>query len=400
MSEIRPFRGLRFARDAQPRLAGPYDVIYADERAQLGAEPENIVHLTLPPGEMGARDYAAARTCLEDWIGRGVLVRDDEPALYVLEERVTDGRVRRGFVSTVRLADYDERVILPHERTMKGPKMDRLLLTRAAQANLEPTFFLYEDREDKLAQALDTSSMGAPLVDCRGPDGTHLKLFALSDVARVETVQGFLKDRSLIIADGHHRYETMLRYRDECREAIREAGGEPDPEDPHEFVMAYVVNAFDPGSRIQAIHRVLKAEVNDPRAVLEAVGFKIGELDTSVSGSDIVEQLAKHREQFHAFVLASGDAPPLLATRSRGQTLDVQVLHEELLPELGGELSFDSKPERLLENVRAGSVSLGLFLNPTGADELFRVVRDGTVLPQKSTFFSPKIPSGLIVRDF
>ena len=148
MSEVRPFRALRFREAPGPRIAGPYDVISAEERAALGREPQNIVHLTLPSGAEGERDYDGAGRTLERWKEEGVLVRDPSPRIYTLEERVSDGRVRRGFLALVRLADYAERVVLPHERTLAGPKRDRLLLTRAVRANLEPIFFLYEDRDD------------------------------------------------------------------------------------------------------------------------------------------------------------------------------------------------------------------------------------------------------------
>ncbi len=399
MSEVRAFHGLRFARDPQPRLSGPYDTIYAEDRERLAAEPENIVHLILPPGEQGARDYDAAHQTLQKWIADGVLVRDAKPCLYVLEERTTDGRVRRGFLASVRLADYEEKNILPHERTMAGPKQDRLLLTRKVSANLEPLFFLYEDRDDKLAEAVSIDTAGECVADCVGPDGTGLRMFALDDPARIEAVRTFLTDRSLIIADGHHRYETMVKYRDECREAARAAGREPGSDDPHEFVMAYVVNAFDPGSRIQAIHRMLKGKLGEVERVFRSAGFSFEPIDGAPSAEALIERLEAQRATDHAFVLVFPDGRLVQASKSRGDRLDVQVLHEELIPGLGGELAFDSKPARLIERVHGGEAELGLMMNPTGAEELFRVVQGGTVLPQKSTFFAPKIPSGLVIRD-
>jgi len=394
VSEVRPFHALRFARDPGPRIAPPYDVIGASEREALARERENIVHLTLPPGAEGERDYAgAAQTCAR-WKQEAVLRRDSEEQLYILEERVSDGRVRVGFLGLLRLADYEERIVLPHERTMRGPKHDRLLLTRALRANLEPLFFLYEDRDAKLDPLLHGAARGALLSACTGPDATQLSLHAGPSAEGIAALRAFLSERPVIIADGHHRYETMLSYRDECRAAAASAG----PDDPHEFVLAYLVNAFDPGSEIRAIHRVLTGSIGDVKEVVRTAGFQLEECNEA-GPEELLELLRGRCEAEHAFVLVRSGGSRQLAWRPRGAQLDVEVLHEELLPGLGGELSFDSKPARLLERVEQGEVELGILLSPLDPESLFRVVQAGRTLPQKSTFFSPKIPSGLVLRD-
>ena len=240
---------------------------------------------------------------------------------------------------------------------------------------------------------LEQASSGEALAQARGPDGTELTLYGVDAPEAVSQVQAFLSQLPVIIADGHHRYETMVSYRDECRAAHPDAG----PDAPWEFALAYLVNAFDPGSEIRAIHRVLRGDTADPAPVLEAAGFRSETLPLPANGQALVETLAAHPE--HAFALASASGV-LLCTRERGQRLDVEVLHDEILPGLGGELSYDSRPDRLLANVRQGSVALGVFQNPIVPDGLFRVIQAGARLPRKSTFFSPKIPSGLVVRDF
>lgn len=395
MSDVRPFRALRFSGELGPRLAGPYDVISDEERAALATEPENIVHLTLPPGPEGERDYGSAGETLARWISAGVLVRDSVDQLYVLEERTVDGRVRRGFLALLRLADYDEGVVLPHEHTMPGPKVDRLRLTRAVRANLEPLFFLYEDRDGKLDASLDRGQGSELLASAPGPDGTGLSLYALADRGAIGTVQAFLADLPVIIADGHHRYETMLEYRGECRRAGATGNG-----DGAEFVLAYLVNAFDPGSQIRSIHRVLRGAVAPLAPTLEAAGFRQTALADGIGGEALVSELHTRLESEHAFVFVDRELGAVLATRARGERLDVEVLHDELLPALGGELAFDSRPDRLVEAVQSGDVALGVLLNPVDADSLFRAIQAGTRLPKKSTFFTPKIPSGLLVRDF
>ncbi len=395
MSDFRPFKGLRFARDVEPKLAPPYDVIAPEDREQLGTDPQNIVHLTLPPGSSGERDYPSARKTLASWIESGVLARDAQERFYVLQERTTDGRTRRGFIGLLRLADYEERVVLPHERTMPGPKRDRLLLTREVRANLEPLFFLYEDRDGRLDPVLEATVAGELLAGATGPDGTGLELFGLDDPDLIGTVRAFLADLPVVIADGHHRYETMRTYRDECRKD----GSSRDENAGPELVMGYLVNAFDPGSAVRAIHRVLRGEVAELEPVLEGAGFAHRPVD-AMEADPLLAFLAEQGGEQHAFIFARPGGELVLATRPRGETLAVEVLHEEILSALGGELSYDARPARLLKTMRDRGASLGVFLNPTDPDSLFRAVQQGKVLPSKSTFFTPKIPSGLVLRDF
>jgi uncharacterized protein (DUF1015 family) len=238
------------------------------------------------------------------------------------------------------------------------------------------------------------------LAQGRGPDGTGLAMRAIDDPGAIEAARGFLAGRPVIIADGHHRYETMVAYRDECREEARAAGRTPDPEAPEEFLLAYLVNAFDPGSEVRAIHRVLRGELGDVRGVLEAADFRIAPVEGTPSAVDLLADLRGRRDGFHAFTLVHPDGSLWRATRPKTARLDVQILHEDLLAGIGGELSFDARPERLLATVRAGKAELGILMNPLDPADLFRVVQAGAVLPQKSTFFSPKIPSGLVIRDF
>ncbi len=394
MSEVRAFAALRFARDPEPRIAPPWDVISEVDRARFGAEPENIVHLTLPPGPEGARDYAAARAALERWRRERVLVRDASPALYALAERTPRGRLRRGFFAELRLADYAERAVLPHERTMPKAKQDRLLLTREVQANLEPLFFLYEDREGRGAALLDAALQGEALARPRGPDGSALELYATRDVGVIERFQRLLGERPVVIADGHHRYETMLAYRDERRSAA----GRIERDAPFEFVLGYFANAFDPGTEIRAIHRLLRGPTGSPRERLAAAGFAIDDLGSRPAEA-LLGRLASRRKDAHAFSFAS-ERGALLATRTRGPRLDVEVLHEELLLPLGGTLAFDAEPDRVLATARGDAGAWAVLLNPLEPEDLFRVVASGAVLPQKSTYFAPKIPSGLVLRDF
>jgi len=395
MNDVRPFAGLRFASDPGPRVAPPYDVLSPADRERLASHPENIVHLTLPTVVNGAPDYEGAGKLLVRWRQNGVLVAERQESLYVVEEHIETGRIRRGFLALVRLADYAQRAILPHEHIMPGPVSDRLLLTRQVRANLEPLFFLYEDRVGELDSWLSKGQEPSPLVITETSDGIPVSLGALREPAAIASVRAFFRQRPLIIADGHHRYETMLRLRDECR-----AAGDKDPDAPHEFVMAYIVNAFDPGSRVQAIHRLLRGPAAPPESVFTKHGFALEELGRDLDAQALIARLAEATVQQCCFIVVRPGGSAALMRRRRGDALDVQVLHGELLPEIGGELSFDARPDRVLAATRQGGDVHGLLLAPTPPDALFRVVQAGVRLPQKSTYFAPKIPSGLVLRTF
>jgi uncharacterized protein (DUF1015 family) len=393
VTEIRPFSAYRYTRELGPRIAPPYDVLSDADRAAYAREPENVVHVTLPEGPEGQRSYGTAATLFRNWIGQGVLEQDPEPHLYVLYERTPGGETRRGFFGLVRLAGYDEGKVLPHERTMPGPKEDRLRLTREVRANLEPLFFLYEDREGSLEEVLERVTSTPSVARATGPDGTELALFAPPPAEPLRRLQSLLEERPLVIADGHHRYETMVHYRDECR-----AARPRDPDAPHEFVMGYLVNAFDPGTRVRAIHRVVQRPLETVRAAAGAAGFAVESMPEETDPSSALAELGRLNETEHAFVLVGKAGAPLLLRRPRGEDLDVEVLHAKLLPEEPGAARFDADAERVFGAARDGD-GVGLLLNPVSADELFRVVREGRLLPQKSTYFSPKVPSGLVFRD-
>jgi uncharacterized protein (DUF1015 family) len=196
----------------------------------------------------------------------------------------------------------------------------------------------------------------------------------------------------VVIADGHHRYETMLHYRDECREATGS-----DREAPHEFVLGYLVNALDPGTKVRGYHRIAQESLEGVRDRALARGFAMESVE-SEEGSQLLEILAAQQAGKHAFVLVAEAGPPLLLTRARGPQLDIEILHTEVLDTGAGNVRFDAETDRVISTARSGE-GLGILVNPVTAEELFRVVQEGRVLPQKSTYFSPKVASGLVLRD-
>ncbi len=355
VADVKPFRAVRYGQGAGPLdtlVAPPYDVISPAEREQLSARnPHNVVHLTLPGDE-----HEAGRLWRE-WRAEETLVEEDEPAFWWLSQDYVgpDGVARRreGLVAALRAERYENRVVLPHERTHRGPKEERLRLFREVQAQLEPLFFLYEgappvsrpDREP------DLEVEGARL--WRLPSGTIPEAFA---------------GRQLLIADGHHRYETALAYHEEA--------GTPESA----YVLAVLVSLDDPGLMIFPTHRVFEHE---PAAQLRA-----GEqLPSPAAALAALEDLPRDRAA--AVLYHEGRAE--LAVDGEGE-LDVG-----LVDRLGHEgISYTPDWQEAVRAVNAGEAEVAVLMRPTRIEDVFAVAQRGETMPQKSTYFYPKLVSGLV----
>ncbi|RYG63808.1 DUF1015 domain-containing protein, partial [bacterium] len=268
MADIAPLTPLRYDLSKLPKglgsvVAPPYDVIHTEERDELAArDPHNVVRLILPRDEAGGdteAKYAHAAKQLEAWRDAGVLVRDNEPAFYRYDQTFTPpgsagGRAitRRGFLALVKLAPFSDRVVLPHERTLSGPKEDRLRLFRATKTNLSPGFMLYRDPRGQLDAPLDT---GDVLTEFNTPDGIHHVLAKVTGRDAVRAIVAHIATSSLLIADGHHRYETAVRYRDEVSEASGSADAGAASKAEHRFFMTFLVNGDDPKLVVFPTHR-------------------------------------------------------------------------------------------------------------------------------------------------
>jgi uncharacterized protein (DUF1015 family) len=419
MSCVHPFRALRYDPrrvDLGRVIVPPYDVIAAKEReAFFERDPHNAIRLELTRdvAEQASTDYAEVPRTLADWSDSGVLIRDARPGFYPLRQRFTapDGsqQMRQGFFGLLRLADYESGIVRPHERTLEGPKADRLKLLRAARANLSSVFLLYEDRDDALAEVI------APCFDARDVQvtsdetGTAHELARMEEAGRIEAVRAFMADRPLVIADGHHRYETALRYRDEQRAAHPDAG----PEAPWEFILVYLANAFAPGSLLLPIHRlIVKGAMPTDAAWSERLpdwkqtAVPIGAVD------ELPELLERHLAPLsdrRAFAVddASGSLRIFVKpVEDRGE-LTIRVLHREVIAGvLGldeeavakGAIDYPKSAVQTAVDLREGRGAVALYLNPLAPEDVFRVTAAGGVLPQKSTFFYPKLPTGLVFR--
>jgi len=400
VSRVRPFRALRYdpARvDLARVLVPPYDVIAAGERAPLfERDPHSAIRLELTRRveDEASTDYTEVGRTLEQWQRSGILVRDARPALYALRQTFTapDGAraVREGFFGLLGLEDYARRVVRPHERTLAGPKADRLKLLRASRANLSSVFLLYEDPQGSLRAPLARALDAAPLAEARDASGIVQRLARIADPARIEAVRDFLSERPLVIADGHHRYETALAYRDE---------GGP------EHVLAYLADMHDPGLVILPTHRLVRGALPVDAAALETrlgEAFAVGPRPPGTPrGPGEIDCILPDRQ------LRLRPLPPALARieplPAPLRSLDVTLFQRAILePMLGLDthgLDF-THDDAEAEAAVPGRASVAFLVNPPTIDAVRAVCLAGEVMPEKSTYFYPKLADGLVFDLF
>jgi uncharacterized protein (DUF1015 family) len=334
MADVRPFRALRYSvPDLEAVVAPPYDVISDEQRREyLARDPHNVVHLTLPDDEEQAgRDLAA-------WREQGVLVQDDEPSYWWLSQDYVgpDGiaRTRQGFVAALRAQPYEDRVILPHERTHAGPKEGRLRLLRATRTQLEPLFFLWDG-------TIEVDGLGEPDLQSGGD-----KLWRL-DAEFGDALTEELRDAQLLIADGHHRYETTLAF-----------GESP-------WLLAVIVPTDQEGLTIFPTHRIA-------RSVNGASGQVIDRPGDDLPG-------------------------PVLYRDGRYELLRETGLDPEVVDSFEPEgVTYTPQRDEAVAAVDRGEAEGAFLLRPTRIEDVWEVARRGDVMPQKSTFFYPKLTSGLL----
>lgn len=423
MTDVRAFRALRYdpARvDLSRVIAPPYDVISPEGRALYhDRDPHNAVHLDLTrdPAEEATTDYSHVRRALSTWRREGVLRLDPVPALYVLRQRfrAPDGRdlERRGFFAEVRIEGYERGIVRPHERTLSGPKADRLKQLRATRANLSSVFLLYEDPDGEIEPLLAPERDVGPADRATGDDGVENALCRIDKPDAIEAVRAFLAERPVVIADGHHRYESALAYLDECREERAQAGV-PEPADPPEGrLLAYLANAHAPGSLLLPIHRVIRRGPMPPEArwrqrLRDWEERAVHVPDPNAIPSVLAEQLAVPADR-HAFAVDDGSGTLRIFSRTRtgAGDLTIQRLHDEVVQGIfglddeavrQGAMAYAKDSARAARQVRSGAGAAALYLNALRPSEVFDVTAAGALLPQKSTYFAPKVPSGLVFR--
>jgi uncharacterized protein (DUF1015 family) len=405
---LAPFRALRPAVGAR-RLAGvlcpPYDVIDpAERRRLLASDPDNAVAVILPEGRDGLDAYAAAARLLERWVDTGTYAVDPEPAIYVYE-MADAGGTTRGLLGAVGLHDPADGVILPHENTMAGPVADRLALMSATEADLEPIYLVY-DGGGAASRVVEEAGQRAPIAEASTPDGITHRLWAETDPQVHARVAADLAPRRALIADGHHRYATYLELQRRYR-AERGAG-------PWDRGLTLLVDSRTYGPQVHAIHRVLVGVPLD-RALEQA--RERARIEPAQDAQDALRR-AEDVDGF-ALVLTDGSRSVLL-TDPRGSLvaaasrpdepaalagLDITVLHRVLvrdvweLPDTVESVGYAHSVDQAVSAAR-DSRGTAVLLRPTPTAAVAAVAAAGARMPRKSTLFTPKPASGLVMRRF
>lgn len=370
----------------------------------LAESPYNLVRVIL--GERRDSDtesdnvYTRGARHLEDWIREGILAQDATPAFYAYfqdfgvpdsGERLT----RKGFIGLGKVEDYSAGVVHRHEQTLSGPKKDRLQVLRHTRAHFGQIFMLYPDREGAVDRELDVAAQGAPVLDVTDELGARHRLWPVTDPSRIARIQELMAPLKLLIADGHHRYETSLNYRDE------------NPRDPAaQYTMMTFVNMYSPGLKILATHRVVRGvrEFSMEALLKKAGAWKVHKFD---SIDELKHELGKAKAGWVRIGVVTMEEACLLERARQDSELDVPVLHREILGGwlgIGEEAVRDEKHIQYVRGidaaaaeVREGGAQAAFLLEPTPIEDMARIAFADGVMPQKSTDFYPKLLSGVTI---
>ncbi|GMR04717.1 MAG: DUF1015 domain-containing protein [Thermodesulfobacteriota bacterium] len=442
MAEIKPFRAFVYNADKVEDLAAvmapPYDVISPAYQDKLYSRHEyNIVRLILGKTEevdnAGSDRYSRAAEELGRWKDEGVLKKDEKPAIYYYVQKYTlpDGSrpTRKGFIALSRLEEFGKGKIHAHERTLSGPKADRLKLMRACNANFSCIFSLYSEPGLTINKTLDNAVKSLePIIDVFGDDGVENVVYRVVDAKVLEKVCEVMRAKTLFIADGHHRYETALNYRNLMREKNPDNNGDA----PYNYVMMYFSNMDDEGMTIWPTHRVVHSVKGFNRdAFMSQIEkyFDIKEFEYNLDNMDEVnktfvsalEESGKSKNAFgvhlageQKYYLITLKSPELLKDLFSEEmpaiykNLDVTVLHELILSRILGISREDQEKQKNLTYVKSigdafevmgdESNQIVFLLNPTRISQVRDIAEAGSVMPQKSTYFFPKLLSGLVVN--
>ena len=406
-----PFRGLRYNATQVEGIANviapPYDVIKPEERVALEAHhPANIIRLILSQpfddDTDDANQYTRAATLMNRWITDGTLVKDMTPRYYIYDQsfRAPDEKnyTRRALIGLVKLEPFENRVVLPHEKTHAGPKADRLNLMRECHANLSPIFLLYADPTGDIEQIMESfTDAHPPEIDCAQTFGSTHQLWCLDDAERNTTIQNLFSSKPLLIADGHHRYETALAFRDEMVHTGLPGYG---------YMMVNLVRMESPGLAVLAIHRLLdnlsSDRVNAALAKLPEV-FEVHEVNTQANLMAQLEAL-KGKSPAVGMYTADNNYRLLIPHSIISDQLDVALVQETLIKEifqvetLADHISYTAYADDAVAHVKGSADRVAFLMNPTPVEQVLEVAMAGSTMPQKSTYFYPKMATGFVLN--
>jgi uncharacterized protein (DUF1015 family) len=393
VADVAPFRALRYSEQPEPLgglLCPPYDVISPEDRDRLYAQsPHNFVRVEFPKPD--GDPYASAAADLAAWRLRGVMKQDAAPAIYVHDHEFSIGKTRlrrRGIHCALRLHGPDEGIVMPHELTFPKAKEDRLALLRATRANTSAIFGVFEDSRGEIAGGISRHIEGTPPTAEATVDDQRHRVWAVGDRLAIGEFRDALAKRRVYIADGHHRYETALAY-------LAERGAGVSADAPIGYVLAYLCAADDPGLRIFATHRVVRGDGALDRAIDRY--FERAPISALAIG-DIEPGIVVVRDGRYEQLTLRSDAD-LASVRPAWRDLPVAQAEELLLREVreaGAEIAYEHDTKAALAATETGATAV--LLRAVDPETLRRVADAGERLPQKTTYFYPKVPAGLVVR--
>lgn len=430
MIRIAPFRGILYnpkkIRDLAKVIAPPYDVISKVEQERLYKKsPYNFVRLDL---SQEAASYDAVAQTFQDWQVQGIFERDEQPAIYFLSQRFKlkggEEKIRQGFIALIELQDLAGGDIRPHEKTHEAPKEDRLKLMLACQAQLSPIFTLYAQPKQTINRILGVAVEGlAPWAEVEQDNGDICALWRITDPEVIAKMQREMEEQQLLIADGHHRYEATLSYRDH----MRREGGNWNGDEAFNYIMAYCANINDPNLAILPTHRLVRGYPHKPFMELEEAlqsYFYVEQHPKTPEGKLSFLKALKTAAKKHRVIGASFKRDPrylILRLKNKRimqrmtkelspslRDLDVSTLHLLILdhilgmpPELqesGDTIRYSQDEDTVLQDLEKEDFQAAFILTAPKAEEIQSIVAGGDKMPQKSTYFYPKLPSGLVVN--
>ncbi len=419
MAQIKPFQATRYHNEGDTlslKLCPPYDIISLEEKKELLAkDPHNFVRLELPEGE---DPYATANGVLSDWMEKGVLARDPKEGFYIYEEEFTVKGERlkiKGFVAAVKLEEFSKGIVLPHEETLSKAKEDRLNMMKATGSNLSLIYSMFSD-DGKVKALIDANSCAAPAKEAATDDGIVHRLWICDKEEDCQKLSALFSDKKLYIADGHHRYETAINYRNYLREqGLANKGDEAD------YVMMFLIDMAHEGLVVFPTHRMVRnLEHFDVQEILEKLSADF-EVIPLACPRCMEKEMAKAKEgeriigfypgnkKFYALKLKDESATDPIANHCQAyKDLDVTALHYLILEKYFAidkanmanqkNLVYTRSFDEAVDKVDDGQFQCSFFLNATKIHQISDVALAGDKMPQKSTYFYPKLTTGLVMR--
>jgi uncharacterized protein (DUF1015 family) len=416
--DIRPFKAIRYtseAGDLENLITQPYDKIDLQMQKEYYAKsPYNYCRLILPIEE---NKYQVANNRILKWLNEGIMAKETQPAIFVSRQEFTlEGKkyVRTGIIAALKLYNYSENMVFPHEGTYKAPKADRLNMLRTVQKDLEPVFLIYQDQEKRTIAFLEETAKTEPVTEVTDSLKVKHTVWKVTDPEKISLLQAVLRDKTMVITDGHHRYESAIAYRDEIRSKDNYSENSA-----FNFHMSYLVPVQEEGLVVLPTHRLLKEYKLTPE-LLEAFKFffEVYEIDPDVKG---IETFLKQHVNEHAFCIYDGSKAYGLTLKhdkavydfvnanvsKETKIFDVVILRDIVFKFIlkTKELNMDENilyvrwTKAAVEKVKCGEASIAFLVNPISAKTVAEIAQQHELLPEKSTDFYPKMVSGLMMMD-